>query len=191
LKPRWAPSLHTKKGYIIEKIVLLYATVDNHTKKISEHIQKRVQEKGGTIEVHPIDSVDTLDLDSFDKIVIGSSIRYGKHHKNIYDFIEKNKQLLDSKPNAFFSVNVVARKPEKNQPDTNPYLIKFLKKISWEPKNLAVFAGMLDYQKYGLFDRQMIRFIMWMTKGPTDPKTVIEYTNWEAVDRFADTIKEM
>ena len=50
---------------------------------------------------------------------------------------------------------------------------------------------MLDYQKYGLFDRQMIRFIMWMTKGPTDPKTVIEYTNWEAVDRFADTIKEM
>ncbi len=24
----------------------------------------------------------------------------------------------------------------------------------------------------------MIRLIMWMTKGPTDPKTNIEFTNW-------------
>ena len=141
--------------------------------------------------MYPIDSADSLDFDSFDKIVIGSSIRYGKHHKNIYDFIEKHREMLDSKPNAFFSVNVVARKPEKNQPDTNPYLIKFLRQISWKPKHLAVFAGMLDYQKYGLFDRQMIRFIMWMTKGPTDPDTVVEYTDWEAVDRFADLLMEI
>ncbi len=136
-------------------------------------------------------TADSLDLGSYDTIIIGASIRYGKHHKDVYNFIEKNEKLLDSKSNAFFSVNVVARKPEKNQPDTNPYLVKFLKQISWKPKHLAVFAGMLDYQKYGVFDRQMIRFIMWMTKGPTDPNTVKEFTDWEAVDRFADSIKEM
>lgn len=43
---------------------------------------------------------------------------------------------------------------------------------------LAVFAGRIDYQKYRFRDRQMIRLIMWMTKGPTDPKTNIEFTNW-------------
>ena len=32
----------------------------------------------------------------------------------------------------------------------------------------------------------MIRFIMWLTKGDTDPKSVIEYTNWEEVDKFAN-----
>lgn len=26
---------------------------------------------------------------------------------------------------------------------------------------------------------------MWLTKGDTDPKSVIEYTNWEEVDKFA------
>jgi menaquinone-dependent protoporphyrinogen oxidase len=36
----------------------------------------------------------------------------------------------------------------------------------------------------------MIRFIMWMTKGPTAPDTNIEFTNWEDVDRFAASIKE-
>ena len=174
---------------MIEKTALLYATVDNHTKKIAEHIQQKLKSEGYEIELYPIDEVE--DPKQFDKIIIGASIRYGKHDKKVYDFIEKYQDYLDSIPNAFFSVNVVARKPEKNQPDTNPYLVKFLKQISWKPKNLAVFAGRLEYQKYGYFDRQMIRFIMWMTKGPTDPDTDIEYTDWDAVDKFALSIIDM
>jgi menaquinone-dependent protoporphyrinogen oxidase len=85
----------------------------------------------------------------------------------------------------------VARKPEKNQPQTNPYLIKFLRQISWKPKLLGVFAGKLNYPSYGFFDRQMIRFIMLMTKGPTDPKAVIEFTDWQQVETFARQVCEM
>lgn len=66
-----------------------------------------------------------MDLHSFDKIVIGASIRYGKHNKEVYSFIKKHQPVLEEKENAFFSVNIVARKPEKNRPDTNPYLINF------------------------------------------------------------------
>jgi menaquinone-dependent protoporphyrinogen oxidase len=49
-------------------------------------------------------------------------------------------------------------------------------------------AGRLDYRRYGWRDRQIIRFIMWMTGGPTDPETNIEYTSWPAVDEFAGRI---
>jgi menaquinone-dependent protoporphyrinogen oxidase len=31
----------------------------------------------------------------------------------------------------------------------------------------------------------MIRFIMWMTKGPTDPRSVTDFTDWNQVDAFA------
>jgi len=132
-----------------------------------------------------------VDLKPFDKIVLGASIRYGKHGKQVYEFIKRNEQLLDSKPNAFFSVNVVARKPEKNRPETNPYLIKFLKQISWRPKQLAVFAGKIDYKMYRFWDRQIIRFIMWITKGPTDSKTVAEFTDWKLVEDFGRQIGDM
>ena len=108
--------------------------------------------------------------------------------RKLLDFINRNKLLLDSKPNAFFSVNIVARKPEKNQPDTNPYMRKFLKQIAWRPKQLAVFAGKLEYTKYSFFDRLMIRLIMFITKGPTDPKTVIEFTDWQQVESFGRLI---
>jgi menaquinone-dependent protoporphyrinogen oxidase len=37
----------------------------------------------------------------------------------------------------------------------------------------------------------MIRLIMWMTKGPTDPQTTIEFTDWDKVDAFGHKIAEM
>ena len=150
-----------------------------------------VEQLDHQITLISIDNESNVDLGSFDKIILGASIRYGKHHKKVYEFIKRNKQLLDSKPNAFFSVNVVARKPEKNQPETNPYLRNFLKQISWQPKELAVFAGKIDYKKYRFLDRQIIRLIMWMTRGPTDPDTVVEFTNWKQVETFGLLVSNM
>ena len=173
------------------KILIIYSSTDGHTKEISLRLQHIIESQELQVTVCPVKDANTVDLNSFDKVVIGASIRYGKHSKDIYEFIDKNLQILDKKPNAFFSVNVVARKPEKSVPETNPYLLKFLKQITWKPQKLAVFGGKIEYQKYTFFDRTMIRFIMWMTKGPTDPNTNIEYTNWDQVENFGITISEM
>jgi len=171
-------------------ILITYSTTDGHTRSICKHLQKLVAEQHDVV-LSAMDDEPGIDLAPFDKVVIGASIRYGKHQQQVLDFIERNQAALESRPNAFFSVNVVARKPEKNTPETNPYLQKFLKKIAWEPQNLAVFAGKIDYQSYGFVDKQMIRFIMWMTKGPTDPTATIEFTDWNKVDAFGELISRM
>jgi len=175
----------------MSSILIIYSTTDGHTRKICSRLQKIIDSPGNRVTLRSIDETGAIDLTSFDKIVIGASIRYGKHSPAIYQFIKENAKLLDSKPNAFFSVNVVARKPEKNQPDTNPYLKKFLKQIPWKPKTLAVFAGKIDYQRYSAWDRTMIRMIMWMTRGPTDPAANIEFTDWRQVEAFGRVINEM
>jgi len=36
----------------------------------------------------------------------------------------------------------------------------------------------------------MIQLIMWMTKGPTDTNTEIEYTDWKKVKEFAKVLME-
>lgn len=173
------------------KILIIYSSTDGHTKKICLRLQKIIEAQNHQVTVISVNNERTIDLNSFDTIIIGASIRYGKHSKSIYEFIKENSHILDRKCNAFFSVNVVARKPEKNKPETNPYLQIFLKQISWQPKELAVFAGKIEYQKYKFRDRLMIRLIMWMTKGPTDPKTNIEFTNWNQVEKFGESICEM
>lgn len=165
-------------------ILILYSSTDGHTIKIANRLKQVAEQQGNQVALVSINEAGQVMLPDFDTIVIGASIRYGKHGKEVIDFVNRHARLLDSKPNAFFSVNIVARKPNRNTPETNPYLRKFLRQIDWHPKALAVFAGKLDYPRYRFFDRLMIRFIMLLTKGPTDPKTVIEFTDWQQVEEF-------
>jgi menaquinone-dependent protoporphyrinogen oxidase len=173
------------------RIILLYSTVDGHTLEICERLERQLQSDAHETTLMPLEPATCIDLDRFDKIVIGASIRYGKHRPEVAAFIERNVERLDSRPSAFFSVNVVARKPEKKEPQTNPYVRKFLQSISWKPRVLAIFAGKIDYPRYGFFDRNMIRLIMWITKGPTDPGGTFDFTDWTQVDAFAQTVSRM
>jgi menaquinone-dependent protoporphyrinogen oxidase len=172
-------------------ILIMFSTTDGHTLEICQYLKQVIERNDNRVTLHSMDDGSGVDMQAYDKIVLGASIRYGKHSKQVYQYIKNSQPILDSKPNAFFSVNVVARKPEKNQPETNPYLKKFLKEISWQPRHLAVFAGKLNYPIYSYWDRQIIRFIMWMTKGPTDPDTVIDYTDWSQVETFGELVSNM
>jgi menaquinone-dependent protoporphyrinogen oxidase len=175
----------------VASILIIYSTTDGHTRAICQRLQQVVEQQAHKVKLVSLNDEPHVDLAGFDKYVLGASIRYGKHKPEVYEFIRRNRLVLEGRPNAFFSVNVVARKPEKSQPETNPYLKKFLKQIPWQPKELAVFAGKIDYQKYSFRDRLIIRLIMWMTNGPTDPETVTEFTNWEQVEAFGRVVSEM
>ena len=172
-------------------ILILYSSTDGHTIEICARLRQVIERHAHQVTVAPIAGYRPPNPDTVDKIVIGASIRYGSHSKQVTEFIDSNRQLLDNKANAFFSVNIVARKPEKSRPETNPYLRKFLRKTSWRPQHLEVFAGKLDYPKYGLLDRTMIRLIMLTTKGPTDPVTVVDFTDWQKVDAFGEMVSHM
>ena len=149
--------------------LIIYSSTDGHTETICKRISNFLNNKNET-KIISLDEATKIDLTVFNKIIIGASIRYGKHSKKLYKFITLNKNVLDQKQSIFFSVNVVARKSEKNTPKTNPYMKKFLKLSPWKPQNLAVFAGKIDYQSYKFIDKHMIRFIMWIGKGPTNLK---------------------
>lgn len=175
----------------MSKILITYSTRDGQTLKICQRLQSVIEQQSHEVVLVPIQDIGRVALESFGKIVIGASIHYGHHDPQVLAFISKNQSILENRPSAFFSVNVVARKSEKQTPDTNPYLKKFLKQIRWKPKQLAVFAGKIDYPSYSLFDRSIIRLIMWMTTGPTDPTAVVEFTDWSQVDAFGLVISSM
>lgn len=173
------------------RILIVYSTVDGHTLKICQRLLEAIEAEGHRVTLSAIDEAAQLRLDQFDKIVIGASIRYGHHRPAVKRFVQSNQVVLSSRPSAFFSVNLVARKPDRSSPDSNPYLRVFLRGIAWQPRELAVFAGRLNYRRYRWFDRLLIRLIMWLTKGPTDPDSDIEFTDWHEVERFGHAICRM
>ena len=161
--------------------LIIYSSTDGQTIKICERIMSII----GDSKIVSIDEAKNENLSKYEKVIVGASIRYGKHKPELYDYISENCDHLIDTNASFFSVNVVARKPEKNTPLTNPYVQKFLSISQWHPSLIGVFAGKIDYPRYGVLDKFMIRLIMWITKGPTNTKNIYEFTNWDDVDSFA------
>tara|TARA_B100000900_G_scaffold398449_1_gene399800 strand:+ start:58 stop:594 length:537 start_codon:yes stop_codon:yes gene_type:complete len=171
------------------KLLILYSTVNGHTKNICEYIKDNLKNKR-KITISSIEESDPIELLEFDEIVIGASVRYGYHRKNVYEFIKKNKSSLEMKKTAFFSLNLTARKAEKNTAETNPYVVKFLKKVNWEPTIKDVFAGRLDYPSLDFINKLAILFIMVITNGPKDTKKTYELTDWKRVDNLINKFKK-
>ena len=168
--------------------LIIYSSTDGHTKTICQRMANYLN-NGSVVKLLSLDEATKLDLTEFNKIIIGASIRYGKHSNELYKFIELNKKILEEKESIFFSVNVVARKLEKNTIETNPYIKKFLKISKWTPKKIGVFAGKVDYPNYNFFDKHIIKFIMFITGGPTDTTKSYEFTDWSKVDDFAKELR--
>ncbi|GIU44894.1 menaquinone-dependent protoporphyrinogen IX dehydrogenase [Shewanella algidipiscicola] len=174
----------------MSRTLIIYSTVDGQTKAICDQIQEICQAETQMVTMVSLEEAQAVNLSYFDKVLIGASIRYGKHRPELLQYVNRHRAVLNSKKNAFFTVNVVARKPEKNTPETNPYMKKFLQLSLWQPQQLGVFAGKIDYPKYRFFDKFMIRFIMWITKGPTDTSGTFEFTNWDKVKAFGKAFSE-
>jgi menaquinone-dependent protoporphyrinogen oxidase len=169
---------------------LYYATRDGQSRRIAEHIGRRLAES--EILAPPQDLAANLpaaaDVAAASVVVLVAAVRYGRHLPEADRFLAAYRSLNSPPPLAFASVNLTARKPAKTTATGNPYLHKVIARHRLAPAVAVAFAGRLDYRRYGWFDRQMIRFIMLLTRGPTDPDTCVEFTSWRAVDEFADRI---
>ena len=170
--------------------LIVYATTDGQTRKISERIEQTLRDRGLETTLVAVDKAAELDPARFDGVIAGASVRYGKHDPKMARFLDGNRDAIGRIPNAFFSVNLIARKPEKRNLDGNKYLRKFLERLSFNPRHVEIIAGKLDYPSYRFVDRIMIRMIMKITDGPTDGTEVIEYTDWDQVDSFAERMVE-
>ena len=170
--------------------LIIFSSTDGQTQKISHTMQQKMASAAHQVQCVELTQVNPTLLQNVQQIILGASIRYGKFKPSFYKFINTYSDILQQKESAFFCVNLVARKVDKSTPKTNPYMKKQLEKMSWTPKHLAVFAGVLNYPAYGLLDKNMIRLIMWMTGGPTNTKASYEFTNWKHVEHFANQLCE-
>jgi menaquinone-dependent protoporphyrinogen oxidase len=173
-----------------DAIAIYYATRDGQARRIAEHIWRRLN--GAGMLAAPRNLLPALpvsaELAQAALIVLVAAVRYGKHLPETDRFLSVYSALPAPPPLALASVNLSARKPGKTTGSGNTYLRKTIARHRLMPAVAVAFAGRLDYRRYSWRDRQIIRFIMLLTGGPTDPETSIEYTSWNAVDEFADEI---
>jgi menaquinone-dependent protoporphyrinogen oxidase len=166
---------------------VFYATRDGQSRRIAERIASRLA--GCGIPSLPRDLADGLparsSLAAARLAVVVAAVRYGRPLPEAEQFLSFCQTLREPPRLVLLSVNLTARKPGKDTVEGNAYLRKSIARHRLDPAFALAIAGRLDYSRYRWLDRQLIRFIMKLTGGPTDPKTCIDFTPWSVVDNVA------
>jgi menaquinone-dependent protoporphyrinogen oxidase len=172
---------------------IYYATRDGQSRRIAGRIAERLSRQNITAVPYDLAIAPPAPADVAlnPVVVLIASVRYGRHLPETDRFLAAYRSLAPPPALALASVNLTARKPGKDTPEGNAYFRKLVERHRLKPALAAVFAGRLDYPRYGWFDRQIIRFIMLLTGGPTDPQATVDYTSWPAVDAFAGRIADL
>jgi menaquinone-dependent protoporphyrinogen oxidase len=166
---------------------LFFATRDGQSRRIAGRIAGRLADQG--IPAHAHDLAGGLPVPSSlaaaQLVVLVAAVRYGMPLPEAEQFLSFYRTLREPPGLVLLSVNLTARKPGKDTVEGNAYLRKSIRRHRLAPVLALAIAGRLDYSRYGWLDRQVIRFIMKLTGGPTDSRTCIEYTRWDVVDDVA------
>ena len=174
----------------MKSVLVLYMSRGGHTARIARRICEGAVEAGGRAEMMDLNEAvhEGVEWGRYDVVALGAPVLYGTYDKTVFEFIGRHRAELESKPNSFFNVSVVARTPEKATVEGNRYMQKFLQLSPWRPRHLKVIAGKVDYPSWPWHERVMIQMIMKYTHGPTDPRTVIDYTDWNDVRAYAEEL---
>ncbi len=167
--------------------LVTYYSHAGHTARIARVICETIQAEGVDCDLMDMAeaSREGVAWEKYDLVIVGAAIIYGVYNKIVWEFIHRYQAKLDARANSFFNVTVVARTPYKATIEGNRYMQRFLQKSPWRPKDLKCIAGKVDYPNWNWYQKLAIQMIMKMTKGPTDPTAVIDYTNWDDVRAYA------
>src|SRR5471032_1386388 len=173
------------------RILLLYATTEGQTARIAERIAHTLRGRGDSVDVQPADTARTQpDPAAYDGVMVGASIHYGHHPAYLRTLIRRHRDVLAARPCAFFSVSLSAGGPRPKPRAAQRYLDKFLRQTGWQPQLTASFAGALKYSLYGPLKRRVMIVIVGLGGGNTDTSQDYEYTDWDAVEHFADAFAQ-
>jgi menaquinone-dependent protoporphyrinogen oxidase len=79
---------------------------------------------------------------------------------------------------------------EEARRETQAMVDKFVRETGWQPSRVETIAGALVYSQYNIFVRHLMKLIAKREGGPTDTSQDYDYTNWDAVEKFARDFAE-
>ena len=160
------------------QILVAYATKHGATAEIAEKIGQVLRQAGLSPDVLPADRVS--DLIPYKAVVLGSAVYAGRWRKEAATFLEANEKALAERPVWLFSSGPTGegdpvellkgwRLPEAQQAVADRI----------EPRDVAVFHGVLDTKTLGLAEKLIVKGI----KAP-----VGDFRDWDAITSWAEAI---
>lgn len=169
----------------MNKLLIIYATVDGQAELIARRIAQTASRSGVEAAVRNVRDKPAADLTRCGSVIIVASVRYGRHSRAITRFVRANRERLASLPSALVSVSGSAV-DAATRPEAEQYVHDFLRITGWTPAEQLLIGGAVKFTKYNFLIRLITRRA-FAAKGVTiDSRRDHDFTDWQAVERFAE-----
>lgn len=165
------------------RLLVAFASHDGQTRRIAAHVTAQMPHWQPCF--HDLREQTMPDPADYERVLVALGVRYGRFPRAAVSALQARAGALRRHADAaLLGVCLSARKPERADPARSAYLQGLTRRLDWHPQRIALFAGALHYPRYRWWEQRLMQFVMRVSGGPTDLRTDLEYTDWEAVARF-------
>lgn len=166
-------------------LLIVYASSYGQTERIAKRLAEVARREGASVTLASADALRSpLHPAAFERIVVAGSVKWGKHQRSIVRFVRCNLPALTAADTNFVSVSGAAGS-EHGQAQAREYVDVFLARTGWKPAAVTLFAGGLAFSKLRWLTKRIVIATDRKLGIVRDPSRDYDYTDWEAVDRFA------
>ncbi|MCG8441742.1 MAG: hypothetical protein MI723_08035 [Caulobacterales bacterium] len=168
-------------------IAIIYGTTEGQTRKIArelaDHFIRRRDEVRLVDATHP-PAEDPLA--GADAVIVAASLHVERYQSSVVHFAAEHARQLNALPSAFVSVSLSALGDEEDAANVDLCVDRFSEQTGWTPGTVHQAAGALRYTQYDFFKRWIMKRIAKEHGLPTQSGGDFEFTDWAALQRFAE-----
>lgn len=180
------------------KAAIFYATREGQTRRIAARIAADLRAHGAEVDLIDVRGAGPLDWSQYSSACLAASVHLGHHEREMVAFAKQHRAQLERLAAAFVSVTLSeagAEDPKRTEAerqraaaDVQRMIDVFVQQTGWRPARTLAVAGALAYSRYNVIVRFIMKRIARKAGAPTDASSDYEFTNWAAVDRFAEQL---
>jgi menaquinone-dependent protoporphyrinogen oxidase len=181
----------------MKPVLVVYSSRSGHTRRIAEYIATAVRARGQAATVKDaVDRREPFRAREYAGAILASPIYSGRHEGDIIAFASDCRAELDALPAAFVTVSFnaataedLARSPEarrRAEAEVRRAVDAFVDRTGWRPSRVVAVGGAILYSQYNVIIRLITKLLVKAHGGPGDTSRDYEYTDWAALDRFAE-----
>ncbi|HEX9162634.1 MAG TPA: flavodoxin domain-containing protein [Thermoanaerobaculia bacterium] len=165
------------------RLLILYSSKHGQTEKIAQRIAEIARREGHAVAASPVASLQRdVRIGAYDSVIIAAPVYFGRFPKATIRFVARHFSELSSVRTALVAVSLAAK---FNVDEAESQVHKFVGVTGWLPATYFCVAGAEAFTKYGLFTRFIMKKIARDQGRGGDFSKDREYTDWEALERFA------
>ncbi len=170
------------------RVLVTYSSGYGATKEVAEKIASILSEDPN-LETITISIDDVDDIEGYDAIIVGSSVRADRPLANVRDFFAKHIELLTQKHVAIFAVCLAANNAQGREKVKREYISQITAKYpQLQPLSTEAFGGKIDFNQLNPVMQLLMKRVLEKTGIVTEG--TVDTRDWSFIEAWAAGLRK-